>query len=312
MKIAVIGSGAMGSIFGSMLSSVSDIYLVTTNKDHVKAINAKGLKVEKNDGTFKRYKLFATFDPGTINVKVDLAIIFTKSYNTREAAMSAVPILKQDGLALTLQNGLGNYDVIADVLGENRAVAGVTSHGGTLVSPGHVRHAGTGHTEFSGPEADPEKIVRIAKIFNAAGIDTSISHDLDSLIWGKLIINVGINALTAILKVQNGILGTTPECEKIMKKAVAEAVEIANALKINIPFDDPFEQVKKVCKNTAQNRASMLQDILSGSRTEIGVINRAVVAKGIETGIPAPYNLFLSEMIDALEATAESCIFKYQ
>ena len=310
MKIAVIGTGAMGSIFGSMLSSVSDIYLVTTNKDHVKAINEKGLKVEKNDGTFKRYKLLATSDPNTISVKVDLAIIFTKSYNTRDAAISAVPMLKQDGLALTLQNGLGNYDVISDVLGKNRAVAGVTSHGGTLVSPGHVRHAGTGHTEFSGPGADSEKIVRIAEIFNAAGIDTSISDDLDSLLWGKLIINVGINALTAILKVQNGILYTTPECEKIMKKAVVEAVEIANALKINIPYDDPFEQVKKVCENTAQNRASMLQDILSGSRTEIGVINMAVVAKGIEAGIPAPYNLFLSEIIEALEATAESNIFK--
>lgn len=311
MKIAIIGAGAMGSIFGSMLSSVSDIYLVTTNKDHVKAINEKGLKVEENDETFKRYKLLATSDPNKISVKVDLAIIFTKSYNTRDAAISAVPILKQDGLALTLQNGLGNYDVISDIFGANRAVAGVTSHGGTLVSPGHVRHAGTGHTDFSGPKADSEKIVRIAEIFNAAGIDTSISDDLDSLLWGKLIINVGINALTAILKVQNGVLITTPECEKIMKKVVAEAVEIANALKINIPFDDSFEQVKKVCKNTAQNRASMLQDILSGSRTEIGVINRAVVAKGSEIGIPAPYNLFLSEIIDALEATAESNIFKH-
>jgi len=309
MKIAIIGAGAMGSIFGSMLSGVSDVFLITTNKEHVNAINKNGLKIEENDGSFKKYKLFASNDPKEINGKVDLAIIFTKSYHTKDAAISAVPILQRDGLALTLQNGLGNNGVISDIIGEKRTVAGVTSHGGTLVKPGLVRHAGTGPTHFSGPGADPEKVARVAEVFNAAGIETSISDNLDTLIWGKLIINVGINALTAILRVQNGIIGVTPECEKIMEKAVSEAVKVAGALGIHLPYTKPFNQVKKVCKKTAQNRASMLQDVLKGSRTEVGVINRAIVSNGLAMGIPTPYNLFLSEIIEALEATMENrCI----
>ncbi len=309
MKIAIIGAGAMGSIFGSMLSTVSDVFLITTNKEHVKAINKTGLKIGENDGTFKKYNLFASDDPKDINGEVDLAIIFTKSYHTKDAAISAVPILQHDGLALTLQNGLGNHGVIADILGEKRTVAGVTSHGGILVEPGFVRHAGTGLTHFSSPGADSEKVAKVAEVFNAAGIETSISDNLDTLIWGKLIINVGINALTAILRVQNGILGITPECEKIMGKAVSEAVKVADALGIRLPYTNPFDQVKEVCKKTAENRASMLQDILKGSRTEVGVINRAIVAKGIATGVPTPYNLFLSEIVEALEATTKSrCI----
>ena len=308
MKIAIIGAGAMGSIFGSMLSALSDVFLITTNKEHVNAINKNGLKIGENDGTFKRYNLFASDDPKDIKGKVDLAIIFTKSYHTKDAAISAVPILQRDGLALTLQNGLGNHGVIADILGEKHTVAGVTSHGGTLVEPGFVRHAGRGPTHFSGPAADPEKVAMVAELFNAAGIETSISDNLDTLIWGKLIINVGINALTAILKVQNGILGVTPECEKIMEKAVSEAVKVADALGIRLPYTLPFNQVKEVCRKTAENRASMLQDILKGSRTEVGVINRAIVSKGAAMGIPTPYNLFLSEIIEALEATMKNRI----
>jgi 2-dehydropantoate 2-reductase len=132
-----------------------------------------------------------------------------------------------------------------------------------------------------------------------------VSENLDSLLWGKLVINVGINAMAAILRVPNGIVGRTARCEPLMEKAVSEAVRVVNALNITLPYTNPLEHVKMVCQKTARNRASMLQDILKGKPTEIGVINRAIVKKGEELGIPTPYNRFLSEIIEALEATAE-------
>lgn len=296
----------MGSIFGSMLSEAADIFLIDILEEHVKQINADGLIIEENHGFQKKYNIHAYTDTSSIASKVDLVIIFTKSYATAQAAATALPILAEHGLVLTLQNGLGNLEIIANIVGADRTVAGVTSHGGTMICPGVVRHAGTGHTYIAGNQQNQEALQRIVKIFNSSGIETDISNNLDSLIWGKLIINVGINALAAILRVQNGVLGVTAEAEKLMACAVAEAVSVAEALNIKLPYPNPLEQVKNVCKNTAANRASMLQDILKGGRTEISVINGAIVEKGRTIGISTPYNIFLSEIIEALEATSKN------
>jgi len=308
MRIAIIGAGAMGSLFGSMLSSVSDVYLIDPYEDHVRAINEKGLIVEQADRTYANFRLFAATDASQVKPGIDLAIIFTKSYMTAQAAQTALPLLSENGLMLTLQNGLGNMDLIADIAGKQRTIAGVTSHGGTLIGPGHVRHAGKGPTYIAPAFLISPSFEHIKEIFQAAGIETYISQNLDTLIWGKLIINVGINALAAIIQVPNGILGITPETEIIMEQAVNEAVNIAKALDIELPYEKPVEQVKAVCEKTSANHASMLQDILRGARTEIGVINRAIVKKGEELGIATPCNRFLSEIIEALEATAKNRI----
>ncbi len=306
VRIAVIGAGAMGSLFGAMLSRVADIYLIDKSEKHVQAITEKGLVIEKKDGSSEIFQgLFATTNPESVKAEIDLAIIFTKSCQTKEAVRSAKPLLGKKGLALTLQNGLGNADIIADIVGKDRTVAGVTSHGATLLGPGHIRHAGEGATYLAGSPENLPFLQKIAEVFNAGGIHTTLSENLDSLIWGKLIINVGINALAATLRVPNGVLGITPACEKIMAYAVSEAVRVADALGIKLPYNNHIEQVKTVCANTAGNRASMLQDVLRGARTEVGVINRAIAEKGKMLGIPTPYNIFLSEIIEALEATAE-------
>ena len=304
MQIAIIGAGAMGSLFGAMLSAVADVCLIDPFEAHVRTISEKGLLVEKPDGASARYSLFATTNPEDLETKADLAIIFTKSYKTETAAKTAKPLLKPDGLALTLQNGLGNLEMISEVLGRERSVAGVTSHGGTLVGPGHVRHAGEGPTYIADDPRNSLALKRIAKTFDAAGILTSLAENLDTLIWGKLVINVGINALAAILRVPNGVVGMTSSCRKIMANAVAEAENVAHGLGIELPYERPLNQVIKVCGNTAGNRASMLQDILRGARTEVDVINRAIVRKGKVLGIATPCNEFLSEMIEALEATS--------
>jgi len=303
LKIAIIGAGAMGSIFGSMLSNVSEVFLIDINDEHVEEIRKNGLKVENVDGSSDTFRLMITNRPGEIADKFELVIIFTKSYNTRDAVHTASSILGPGGTALTLQNGIGNLEVMHQVLGFEVSVAGVTSHGGTYLGPGHVRHAGIGPTHIANVPSKKTLIQKIAAIFNAAGIETFLSDNVNSLIWGKLVINVGINALTGICRVPNGVIGKVSECADIMKEAVFEAVAVADALGMMLPYDDPVEQVKKVCEATAENRASMLQDILKGARTEIDAINGAIVEKADILGISTPVNRFLTRIIKAIEAT---------
>ncbi|WP_373500606.1 ketopantoate reductase family protein [Desulfococcus sp.] len=305
MRIVIIGAGAMGSIFGAMLSSTSDVVLVDPLERHIAAIAENGLTVEGAGGTREIFRLHGTTDPDTLAPDFDLAVVFTKSPDTRDAVAEAKSLLKPAGMALTLQNGLGNLDEIVRVLGPARALVGVTSHGGTMIGPGHVRHAGKGPTFIAGASPETRGVAEVVAAFRDAGIDTARTEDPDTLIWGKLVINVGINSLAAILRVPNGVLAATPACEILMAQAVAEAVAVAERLKIALPYGDPLAHVKEVCRKTAENRASMLQDILRGARTEVGVINGAIVDKGAALGVATPCNQFLSEMIAALEATAD-------
>ena len=301
MRIVIIGAGAMGSLFGAFLSSAAEVCLVDPYEDHVQAIAEKGLTVEEIDGTARAYRLSAVTDPGEIQPGFDLAIIFTKSYLTESAARTALPLLGNKGRVLTLQNGVGNREMIASVVEEGRVMAGVTSHGGTLLGPGRIRHGGEGPTHIGGSGETTRAVVAV---FRAAGVETRRAEDVDSLLWGKLIINVGINALAALLRVPNGVLGKIPECEPLMAGAVVEAAAVAEAMGIHLPYEKPMDQVRAVCEKTAANRASMLQDILRGARTEVDVINGAVVREGRAVGIPTPVNRFLWETVKALEATS--------
>ncbi len=148
----------------------------------------------------------------------------------------------------------------------------------------------------------------MAELLNRASIETRIAEDGEALLWSKLIVNVGINALTALLRAANGALAQVPECERLMAQAVAEAVAVARALDVNLGPEDQLDRVRQVCTLTAANRSSMLQDILRGRPTEIDVINGAVVAKGREVGVATPVNLLLTQLIQALEATASQRI----
>jgi len=301
MRIVIIGAGAMGSLFGGLLSPVAKVNLVDPWQEHVEAIRRDGLCLVEG-GEDKILQLSATSDPADVS-PADLAIIFLKSHQTEWGAQIARQVLKPDGLALTLQNGLGNRDVLAQVLGTGRTWQGVTAHGATLLGPGRVRHAGFGPTHLETRPNIAARAEQVAALFQQAGIETHLSPDLDSLIWGKLVINVGINALTAILRVPNGVLGQTAPARALMDQAVEEAMQVVRAKGIQLPYDDAFSKVHDVCAATAGNRSSMLQDALRGSRTEIEVINGAIVREAARLGLQAPVNQVLTGLIRAIEAT---------
>jgi 2-dehydropantoate 2-reductase len=308
MEILIIGAGAMGGLFGALLAPHARVCLFTTNAAHAAAINRDGLRLTGLDGVERCSTPRALTDPEVYGRRADLVLICTKARATGEAALTARRLLAADGLALTLQNGLGNLEQIAAVVGPERAAAGITAQAATLLAPGHVRHAGDGPTELAATPGQAQAITAVAALFNRAGITTRVSDDVDALLWSKLIVNVGINALAAVLRVPNGVLARVEPCEALMAEAVAEAVAVARALHIGLEFVRQLERVRQVCALTSANRASMLQDILRGAATEIDVINGAVVAKGEAVGVATPVNRLLTRLIKALEATASERI----
>ncbi len=302
MRIAVVGAGAMGSLFGGKLSAVAQVTLLDPWAEHVAAMQQGRLCIDELDGSEMSISVNATTDPSAVP-EVDLAIIFVKAHATGQASQWTSGFLASDGLALTLQNGVGNAETMAEVLGAGRVVAGVTSHGATLLGPGCVRHAGVGPTHIAVRPEIADKLAGVASVFEQAGFEVHLSDDLDSLVWGKLIINVGINALTGILRVPNGQLVEIPAASELMARAVQEAVAVCQAKGISLPYDDPLGRVREVARATATNRASMLQDVLRGVPTEIGVINEAIVREGKRLGVPTPVNEFIVTTIRAIEGS---------
>jgi 2-dehydropantoate 2-reductase len=208
-------------------------------------------------------------------------------------------------LVVTLQNGVGNREILAARLGEGRVGQGVTALGATLLGPGRVRHAGPGATLFgSSPQA--EGMAALAALFRSCELPAELSDDLEALVWGKLVVNVGINALTALLRIPNGVLAAVPAARSLAEQAVAEAVTVAAARGTRLPYDDALAHVLGVAQATGANRSSMLQDVLRGSPTEVAAINGAVVREGRRLGVATPVNALLTALVSALDATAQA------
>lgn len=310
MKIAIIGSGAMGSLYGAKLSENKDnrVYLLDIWREHIDAINAEGLKMHecshgeaKGENILIYRNLTATDKPEEIG-KVDLAIVFVKSTVTEAALSDARVVIGDNTVVLTLQNGVGNIDAIESIVGAGKVIAGTTAHGANTIRAGEICHAGEGATVIGDLQGESvERLLKIKKNFEAAGFPVDISSDVLSLIWDKLLVNVGINPIAAILGLRNGEILNYSDADKLMESAVLEGVAIRRAVGISSEFNDPVEHVRSVCRRTAQNRSSMLQDIESGRKTEIDFINGAIVREGVRLGIPTPVNSTLVHMIKILE-----------
>ncbi len=302
MRVAIIGTGAMGGVLGYYLSAEADLVLVDGWAEHVAAINADGLRCDI-DGVARIRLVYAVTDPAEAG-HADVAIILVKSRQTPWAAGVAQALLGPDGVAYTLQNGVGNHEALAASLGDSRVGQGVTALGGTLLGPGRVRHAGLGPTLFGSAPNRPVAVA-LADLFRRCGLPAEVRDDIDSLLWGKLLVNVGINALTALLRVPNGALADLPQARDLLAQAVGEAAAVAAARGVCLPYADPVAHVLDVARATAANRSSMLQDVLRGGPTEVAVINGAVVREGARLGVHTPVNRTLLALVEALDASAD-------
>lgn len=301
MKIAVIGAGAMGSLYGGYLSKVSkDVYLVDIWQEHINAINDDGLNIQEKDKEIVVYPkaVSAAEEVGY----VDLAIVFVKSIMTDKALEKNVALLGPNTLVLSLQNGYGNIENISKYVKVDNIIAGTTAHGATMLKAAHIKHAGIGETHIGWVlNKEDGRIESVARILRDAGFHTIISDKVMELIWSKLIINVGINALTAILKIENGQLLKLDETKKLMTMAVEEAVKVSKASGITFDEKSMIKKVMDVADKTSENKSSMLQDILNKRKTEIDTINGAIVKEGKKYSIETPVNLVLTNIIKSME-----------
>ncbi|MDY6935035.1 MAG: 2-dehydropantoate 2-reductase [Spirochaetota bacterium] len=307
MRIAIVGPGAMGLLLSGLLHRAGAIVtIIDYCRERANQLNKNGVRWQgMDDEQILHLKVTVGMeDP----LNTDLVILCVKAYQTESAILELVQVNYQ-GPILTLQNGVGNVETILSHMPDAKIIAGITSEGATLIDIDHVRHAGKGETSFGSVKSDhPEDsfLNKLSKLFNDAGIKTGIASEVDNLIWGKLLINVGINALTAILRIRNGQLLEIQPVRDLMSDLVIEAYSVIEAKGVTLPYPDPVSRVEEVCRMTADNISSMHQDILRGSRTEIDYINQAIYSEGKSLGIPCPLNRTMALLIQGLEHSIQS------
>ena len=306
MHFLIVGPGAMGCLFAARLKRAGyEVTLLDYLQERARQITKQGIVVQ---GVTGDYTVKVPVVSDQISIQPDFVLICVKSYTTKQAAENIKPWLSPEAFVVTLQNGVGNLEILEEIFGKKKVFGGITAQGSTLLRPGKIRHAGEGET-LIGPEEYPDSpLQRIVSAFNTAGFKTrSIKNVLD-LVWGKLIINVGINALTAITRLKNGRLIEFNGTRRVMENAVKEAVAVAHAKNIRLPYPDPFARVMEVCRDTAENIASMLQDVLKERITEVDFINGAIVREGISLGIPTPVNHTLTCLVKTIQETYDERI----
>jgi 2-dehydropantoate 2-reductase len=276
--------------------------LLSTNRLHILAVRENGLMVEELDGSVSRYLLPACSDPAEITEPADLVLVSVKTYATQVAVQSIQGLCNVSTVLLTLQNGIGNFERISEVVGEASTVVGVTAQGATLLEPGRVRHGGNGLTVVGEFRGNPtERVHTIVHCFREAGIETRAGANMQQLIWQKLMVNVGINAITALTGIRNGQINTIPDARSLCRAAVEEALLVAE--RKGFTFDgDMVERVFAVAEATSRNRSSMGQDIDRRRPTEIDAINGAIVSYGKELGLPVVVNETLTRLVRTLQS----------
>jgi len=301
MKIAVLGPGALGCLLAALLTEAGEeVFLVDYRPERVAFLRHSGIHLETLEGARRLVPVKAGL-PGEVG-SGDLAIMAVKAHQTRTAAQLLPQLLAPTGLALTLQNGLGNLEAMAAVLGPQRLLAGVTFLGVTRKEEGKIFYAGRGAMYIGAPggsRASSGEVQRVAALFRRAGFDCQARGDIEVILWEKLIINVAINPLTALLRVRNGALPDLPEAWELAVAAALEAQAVAKAGGVTVS-GDPEARLRQVCQATAANRSSMLQDVLAGRQTEIESLNGQVAARGAALGVPTPVNHLLTQLLRAL------------
>jgi len=291
----IVGTGAMACLFAARIAAAGGkVTLLGTWAEGLRSLNSFGVQLVDEDGSERAFPVEAIADPSECP-DVRLALVLVKSWQTQRAASELRECLSTDGLALTLQNGLGNQEALVDALGANRVALGVTTVGATLLGPGRVRSGGQGVISLG---VHP-RIESAVKLLQGAGFEVEIVTRALDLLWSKLIINAAINPLTALLRIPNGELLQRPSARVLMAALADEAAAVAAARGQILTYSDPTEAARIVAQRTAANRSSMLQDVQRGAPTEIEAISGAIVKAGEIEDVPTPTNRALWLLIKA-------------
>ncbi|MCJ2520952.1 MAG: 2-dehydropantoate 2-reductase [Candidatus Thermoplasmatota archaeon] len=295
MRFLIFGAGALGSLFGGLLSQRHEVMLVG-RRVHMEAIRRNGLKI----GGRTNLVVHPTAQEDIAEVEsLDVVVLTVKAYDT-EGALEALKPFWRKAAFLSLQNGLGNEDLLAERA--DRVLGGVTNQGVTFVAPGEVYHAGIGDT-YIGPYRGTglEEAAELVEAFSMCGIPSELSEDIRGELWLKTLVNACINPLTGLLEVKNGHILQSTFLTDVVREIVDEGLQVAALQGLHLDREEVLEKVWSIAEATADNISSMLQDLEKGRRTEIDSINGAIVERGREGGVSCPINSLLTNLVKALE-----------
>ena len=300
MKIAVIGAGAMGSIYGGHLSQHNEVYLLDTNQSVVDKINRDGVILQEN-GTDVSYHPIAVTSAVEIG-EVDLVILFVKSLFSRVALSCNQEMIGEQTYIMTLQNGGGHEDIISEFVSKDRIIIGTTEDNGAVLAPGYVKHGGSGKTNIGMLVEDTnEYLEKLKATFNLCGFVAVIHDNIQELIWSKLFTNVSLSVLTGVLQVNMGYIAQNTHAWFMTQRLVKEAVEVSRGLGIAFDEVEILENIKSVSMNNPNGYTSIYADLRDGRRTEVDTISGFVVKASKKCGVPAPTHEFIVEMVHAME-----------
>jgi 2-dehydropantoate 2-reductase len=302
MKIAIVGTGAMGSVYAGLLAAAGhEVWAIDTWREHVDAMRAKGLRVEGASGD-RTVPLHATADAKEAGV-CDLVIIATKAMHVAQAAEASRSLLGPETQVLSIQNGLGGPDTAARVLGRERVMVGVVGgFGASMKGPGHVHHNGWEQVrlgEFAGPVTP--RLERIAEIWRSGGFKVKCFDDIEQLVWEKLICNVCYSGTCAITERTVGEVMEDPYAFQVASTCAQEAFAVAKARNVKLDFQDATAYVRDFGSKIPNARPSMLLDHMARRMSEIDAINGAIPVAGKDVGVAAPYNEAISNLVRAKE-----------
>ena len=308
MRIAVVGAGAMGGSYGGMLARAGEeVSLLDARGEHVEAVRRDGLRVS---GVFGEHvvRVPAAESPEDLEPAdgawADLAIVFTDTNATREAARAARHLLAPEGCAITFQNGIGNVETLREELGAERVLGGSSMCSALVEAPGHVVMTHRGPTsigELDGRRTN--RLQRVAAALERAGFEVEVKDDINARIWTKFIINSAINALCATTGLRLGEVARLPEMDALQDRVLDEAFALVRAKELAIAEADVRAAIKRNCR-LKFSRPSMLQHVESARRTEIDAINGALVRESRKLGLAAPYNEALTALLKGREQDA--------
>ncbi len=303
MKICILGAGALGSTFGAWLSEAGhDTWLLNRPNAHLDAIAHDGLEVTTTDGT-RRLQVRTAVDAEAVGV-VDLMVVLVKSFATTTAMTQARALVGPHTLVLSLQNGLGHEELLAEIVGQERVIAGKTYVGGVLLGPGRIRSGVVGKRTIIG-ELDGQlsaRVQAVAAVFDNAGLATTVSGNILGTLWDKLLVNVATGALTGITQLTYGQLYSEPLLRDVALQAVGEAIAVAYAAGVELGLREPQAAWELARDGLPTSfKTSLLQSLQKGSITEIDFINGAVVRLGQQYRVPTPVNATLVACIKGIE-----------
>lgn len=300
MKIAVLGAGAMGSIYGGHLSMNNDVYMIDKKEDLVEKISADGLKLYENDKDVVYHPKALLSSEGI--GEVDLVIIFVKALYSRAALMENKAIIGDNTYVLTLQNGAGHEDIIEEFVPKERIIIGTTEDNGAILDNGYVRRGGKGKTNIGMLVEDKNNMLEKVKVcLDGCGFDTHIYDNIQQLIWDKLFTNVSLSALTGVLQVPIGFIAEDEYAWNMTVTLIKEAMQVAKAMGLEFDEDEMIERVRNTSINSPEGRTSIYADLKAGRLTEVNTISGAVVKAGDRLGIPVPSHKMIVNMVHAME-----------